>query len=213
VKVLIKQGRIRVEGLNSVQDSTHIKQGLDEVYLDDEQLKYHEFRYYAFHKPSGVISAIEDEREASIRHLIPEWVIQKNLHIIGRLDKDTEGLLLLTNDGDFTHNVLSPKHHVEKEYLVELSEEITPRAISKLESGVVIPVLNDKYRTKPAIIKVISPKLIQMILTEGKFHQVKLMLEAVDNEVVYLKRIRFGKFWLNDLPKGDFLEIKKSDIL
>src|SRR3712207_3054863 len=124
--------------------------------------------------------------------LLPEWVVRKDLAPVGRLDKDTEGLLLFTNDGKLNHRLLSPKNHVEKKYYVELKKEIGEEEQKYLSEGVDI----GGYKTLPAKVELCSLKSIFLTIQEGKFHQVKKMLEAVDNQVLYLKRVSFGKLEL-----------------
>jgi 16S rRNA pseudouridine516 synthase len=142
--------------------------------------------------------------------LLPEWVIKKELFPVGRLDKDTEGLLLFTNDGEFSHKVLSPKSHVEKEYFVILEKDISDDEIRRVESGVII---DDGYNTKESKIRRQSGNEIFLTIVEGKFHQVKQMMEAVGNRVTYLKRIRFADLLLVDLEPGVVVEINKEDIV
>ena len=161
------------------------------------------------HKPSGYITAIDDYREKTVMEVLPEWVIRKDLFPVGRLDKDTEGLLLFTNNGRLSHELLSPKKHVDKIYEVHLRESISDENIKKLESGVIIL---DNYFTKEAKVNKVEDKIIELTITEGKYHQVKEMLKAVGNEVFYLKRLSFGKLELGNLKKGEVIEISLEDI-
>ncbi len=141
--------------------------------------------------------------------LLPEWVIKKDLVPVGRLDKDTEGLLLFTNDGKLNHRLLSPKSHIDKAYYVELEKDISDDDIVKLEQGVDI----GNYITQPAKVEKISNNKIYLTIKEGKFHQVKKMLEAINNRVCYLKRVSFGKLKLNDLALGEVKEVNLKDII
>ena len=141
--------------------------------------------------------------------LLPEWVIKKDLAPVGRLDKDTEGLLLFTNDGKLAHSLLSPKKHVDKTYYAQLEKSITEEDIKKLEEGVDI----GGYITQPAKGKIVGEREIELTIREGKFHQVKKMLEAVNNKVVYLKRLTFGKLELKDMELGEVREINLEDII
>ena len=160
-------------------------------------------------KKAGYITATEDFKEDTVMELLPEWVIRKDLAPVGRLDKDTEGLLLFTNDGKLNHRLLSPKSHIDKVYYVELEKDISDDDIVKLEQGVDI----GNYITQPAKVEKISNNKIYLTIKEGKFHQVKKMLEAINNKVCYLKRVSFGKLKLNDLALGEVKEVNLKDII
>ena len=160
-------------------------------------------------KKSGYITATEDFKENTVMDLLPEWVIKKDLAPVGRLDKDTEGLLLFTNDGKLNHKLLSPKNHVDKVYYVEIKNNISDEDIFKLEQGVDI----GNYITQPAKVEKISDNEIYLTIKEGKFHQIKKMLEATNNKVCYLKRVSFGRLKLNDLALGEVREVNLEDII
>jgi 16S rRNA pseudouridine516 synthase len=181
----------------------------DEICLDGRRIVYEAFVYYMLHKPAGVISASRDARERTVLDLIDEEK-RKDLFPVGRLDRDTEGLLLITNDGELAHNLLSPKKHVDKTYLVTIKESLTKESISLLESGVDI---GDEKPTMPAVVNILNDKQIYLTIHEGRFHQVKRMLKAVDNEVVALKRIKFGNLILDDsiLP-GEYRELTPQEV-
>ena len=189
------------------------KENVDEekdiVKYKDEIIKYKKFRYYILNKKSGYITAVDDPRDKTVMDLLPEWVIKKDLAPVGRLDKDTEGLLLLTNDGQLNHRLLSPKSHVDKTYYAELEKNISEYDLEKLRKGVDI----GGYMTMPALAEKIEDKKIHLTIKEGKFHQVKKMLEAVGNKVVYLKRISFGNLKLNDMELGEVREVNLEDII
>ena len=189
------------------------KENIDEekdiVKYRDEIIKYKKFRYYILNKKSGYITAVDDPRDKTVMDLLPEWVIKKDLAPVGRLDKDTEGLLLLTNDGQLNHRLLSPKSHVDKTYYAELEKNISEDELEKLRKGVDI----GGYMTMPALAEKIEDKKIHLTIKEGKFHQVKKMLEAVGNKVVYLKRISFGNLKLNDMELGEVREVNLEDII
>ena len=188
---------------------SNIKENEDRVEYNNRVLEYSKFRYYIMNKKAGYITAVEDPREKTVMELLPDWVIKKELAPVGRLDKDTEGLLLLTNDGQLNHKLLAPKSHVEKTYYAELEKDISSEDIEKLENGVDI----GGYITMPAKAEIVGEKKIHLTIKEGKFHQVKKMLEAVDNKVIYLKRISFGKLLLNDMELGEVREVKVEDII
>ncbi len=209
IKQILLKKLIRVNGKITISSKEHVDELKDEVYFMEKKMEYKEFRYYIMNKPSGYITATEDKKEKTVMEILPEWVIKKDLSPVGRLDKDTEGLLLFTNDGKLSHELLSPKKHVEKIYEVHLENEISNESIEKLENGVVIL---DGYLTKPSKVEKISDLVINLTISEGKFHQVKEMLKAVDNKVIYLKRIKFGNLELNDLKIGEVIEIDKENI-
>lgn len=209
VKKLISENLIKVNGSYNISAKDNINEYSDIVEFNGERLEYKEFRYYIMNKKAGYITATEDTREATVMDLLPEWVIKKDLAPVGRLDKDTEGLLLFTNDGKLNHRLLSPKNHVEKTYYVEIENSLSQEDILKLEEGVDI----GNYITLPAKIEKISDTKIYLTIKEGKFHQVKRMLEAVDNKVCYLQRISFAKLKLNGLALGEVKEIDLEDII
>ena len=209
VKKLISENLIKVNGSYNISAKDNINEYSDIVEFNGERLEYKEFRYYIMNKKAGYITATEDTREATVMDLLPEWVIKKDLAPVGRLDKDTEGLLLFTNDGKLNHRLLSPKNHVEKTYYVEIENSLSQEDILKLEEGVDI----GNYITLPAKIEKISDTKIYLTIKEGKFHQVKRMLEAVDNKVYYLQRISFAKLKLNGLALGEVKEIDLEDII
>ena len=209
VKKLIGDRKISVNGNIVISPKENIDENRDEIIYNGEKLEYKEFRYYILNKKAGYITAVEDPRDRTVMELLPDWVIKKDLAPVGRLDKDTEGLLLLTNDGQLNHKLLSPKSHVEKTYYAELESEIGEEDILKLQEGVDI----GGYITMPAKAEKIDSKKIFLTIKEGKFHQVKKMLEAVNNKVIYLKRVKFGKLELKSLELGEVKEIKIDDIV
>lgn len=209
VKKVLASGMIRVNGVIAKTPKEHVDENKDKITFNNKELEYKEFRYYVMHKPSGYITATEDIREKTVMEILPDWVIKKDLFPVGRLDKDTEGLLLFTNNGQLSHDLLSPKKHVDKTYEVHLRDCILNEHIEKLEEGVIIL---DNYFTKESKVNKINEKIIHLTITEGKYHQVKEMLKAVGNEVVYLKRISFGNLQLGDLQKGEVIEITIEEI-
>lgn len=209
VKKLLDNGKIRVNDAIIKNPQTNIKENVDKIEFEGKILEYKEFRYYIMNKKSGYITATEDPREKTVMELLPDWVIKKDLAPVGRLDKDTEGLLLFTNDGKLAHSLLSPKKHVDKTYYAQLEKKIGEEEIKRLEEGVDI----GGYLTQPAKVKKIGDKEIELTIREGKFHQVKKMLEAVNNKVIYLKRLTFGKLELNNMELGEVREINLEDII
>ena len=161
------------------------------------------------HKPAGVSTATEDKKESTVMDILREEKV-KNLFPVGRLDKDTEGLLLITDDGELAHNLLSPKKHVDKEYLVKVRDSISEEDCKKLAEGVDI---GDEKPTAPAKVERVAEKEILLTIREGRFHQVKRMLQAVGNEVLYLKRLSMGSLRLpKDLEKGAYRPLSEEEI-
>lgn len=209
VKKIIDGKLVSVNDKIISSSKENVDEEKDVVKYRDEIIKYKKFRYYILNKKSGYITAVDDPRDKTVMDLLPEWVIKKDLAPVGRLDKDTEGLLLLTNDGQLNHRLLSPKSHVDKTYYAELENNISEDDLEKLRKGVDI----GGYVTMPALAEKIGDKKIHLTIKEGKFHQVKKMLEAVGNKVVYLKRISFGNLKLNDMELGEVREVNIEDII
>lgn len=183
----------------------------DIVQVEDIAIEHKEFVYYLLNKPQDYVCANSDALHDTVFDLIDDIDFQTDLFSIGRLDIDTTGILILTNDGKLSHNLLAPTKHVPKTYLVDLAQPITDRALLRLRRGVLI--LED-YLTKPATVEVINEKQITLEIIEGKYHQVKEMLKAVDNEVVKLQRIKFNNLDLPaDLEVGQYIEITKDQLL
>ena len=209
VKKIIDNKLVSVNDKIISSSKENVDEEKDIVKYRDEIIKYKKFRYYILNKKRGYITAVDDPKDKTVMDLLPEWVIKKDLAPVGRLDKDTEGLLLLTNDGQLNHRLLSPKSHVDKTYYAELEKDVSEDDLEKLRNGVDI----GGYITMPALVEKIDDKKIHLTIKEGKFHQVKKMLEAVDNKVIYLKRISFGKLLLNDMELGEVREVKVEDII
>lgn len=214
VKEFIKNGMVTINGETALKPEQHVDETADEISFGGKVLNYSEFRYYMLYKPQDVVSATTDGRSVTVVDLLkPENV--KGLAPVGRLDKDTEGLLLMTNDGMLTHNLLSPKKHVDKDYEVHLAHEITDAELKKLENGVDI---GDETRTLPAVTYRDEPDaegrcVIHLVLHEGRFHQVKRMLEAVGNEVLFLKRISMGSLRLDEtLEPGEYRPLTVQEL-
>lgn len=214
VKEFIKNGMVTINGETALKPEQHVDETADEISFGGKVLNYSEFRYYMLYKPQDVVSATTDGRSVTVVDLLkPENV--KGLAPVGRLDKDTEGLLLMTNDGMLTHNLLSPKKHVDKDYEVHLAHEITDAELKKLENGVDI---GDETRTLPAVTYSDEPDaegrcVIHLVLHEGRFHQVKRMLEAVGNEVLFLKRISMGSLKLDEtLEPGEYRPLTVQEL-
>lgn len=209
VKELIKQGLVFVNEERIKKSDKNIDEINDVIKIEDKCIEYRKYVYIMLNKPQNVISATEDNKHKTVIDLIKGYDTY-NIFPVGRLDIDTEGLLLLTNDGKLSHNLLSPKKHVEKEYFVKLKENINDIDINKVENNI---ELEDGYICKKAKIKRISENELNITITEGKFHQVKRMFKAVDNEVVFLKRIRMANILLDkNLKLGEYRELTEDEL-
>lgn len=208
-KNAVKKGQIAVNGQVQKAADFKVKETTDTVTFQGKPLSYAAFHYYMLHKPAGVITATEDKKESTVMDILREEKV-KNLFPVGRLDKDTEGLLLITDDGELAHNLLSPKKHVDKEYLVKVRDSISEEDCRKLSEGVDI---GDEKPTAPAKVERVAEKEILLTIREGRFHQVKRMLQAVGNEVLYLKRLSMGRLRLpEDLEKGAYRTLSEEEI-
>ncbi len=208
-KNAVKKGQIAVNGQVQKAADFKVKENEDTVTFQGKPLSYAAFHYYMLHKPAGVITATEDKKESTVMDILKEEKV-KNLFPVGRLDKDTEGLLLITDDGELAHNLLSPKKHVDKEYLVKVRDSISEEDCKKLSEGVDI---GDEKPTAPAKVERVAENEILLTIREGRFHQVKRMLQAVGNEVVYLKRLSMGSLRLpKDLEKGAYRPLSEEEI-
>ncbi|TDM04578.1 pseudouridine synthase [Macrococcus carouselicus] len=209
VKQLIKKGNITVNDVIIKKPEHQIAEESDVIASDGDVIRYEKALYIILNKPAGVISATEDNMHTTVVDLMPEYS-HFDLHPVGRLDKDTEGLLILTTDGQFSHNVLSPKKHVNKTYFARLDGEVTPAAIQQFKEGI---TLDDDYKCKPADLRILGSGEIEVTIQEGKFHQVKRMFQAVGRTVVYLKRIRMGSLELpDDLETGQYRKMSEKEI-
>ncbi|MGL6065649.1 MAG: pseudouridine synthase [Cetobacterium sp.] len=209
IKKAVAEGRVTVNGITEVNDATEVEWGIDTITFDGVVPERKELKYYIMYKVSGYITAMADENKKTVAELLPDYINKNSVAPVGRLDKDTEGLLLFTSDGDLSHAMAHPDKNMEKTYYVELDKEITENDILALESGV---KLDTDYKSLPSKVVYLSPKSIYLTITEGKYHQVKKMLKAVKNKVVYLKRITFGNLTLEGMNPGDVKEIFREDI-
>ena len=186
-----------------------VREAADLVCYKGQPCVYEEYVYYLLHKPAGVVSATQDKRDRTVLDLLAGEG-RSDLFPVGRLDKDTEGLLLITNDGPLAHALLSPGRHVDKEYECHLAHTFDAHQRELLEQGVDI---GEKKKCRPAVVRILAEKKITLTITEGRFHQVKRMLHAVGNEVVYLKRIRMDRLQLEDsLEKGAYRRLTDEEV-
>lgn len=216
VKKLLKTKIVEVNDAIVTDPKTHVDPDTDKVTVGGEPIDYQEFVYFMMHKPQGVISATEDEMHDTVLDLLEPNDSMQEPHPVGRLDIDTEGLLILTNDGRLTHRLLSPKRHVDKVYYVEVEGLLTEGDIDAFKQGV---VLDDDYETMPAELTILETdqdshrSKAELTIREGKFHQVKRMMEAVGKRVVYLKRVSMGPIELDSsLELGSYRELTNDEI-
>ena len=209
VKLLIRKKHICVNGEICTKDDTHIDENHDQITFDGEDISYESVVYLMLYKPAGVISATIDDMHATVFDCI-DALLPTDCFPVGRLDIDTEGLLLITNDGKLAHDLLSPKKHVMKTYYVEAQEPLTQEDLNLLESGTI--VLDDEV-LQPAKAERIDDTHIHLSIQEGKYHQVKRMFHAVHNEVVYLKRITMGPLSLDEqLALGEWRYLSDEEV-
>ena len=210
IKDYIRLGHVCINGTVVKKADSKLDEINDKVTFRGEPCSFRKYAYYMLNKPKGVVSATTDNTADTVLSLLI-GVKDKDLFPVGRLDKDTTGLLLITNDGALAHNLLSPKKHVEKTYLTGIRTPLTEAEIEQLESGVDI---GEEEITLPARVRVVDQHSILLTIHEGRFHQVKRMLKAVGNEVVSLKRVSFGTLSLDDtLKPGAYRELTSEEIL
>lgn len=207
VKQLLKKGSVKVNQNIVKLPKLHVNPNSDEIMVNDEVVSYIDKVYIMLNKPKGYISATEDEVHPTIIDLIPEYA-HLNIFPVGRLDKDTEGLLLVTNDGQFNHEVMNPNKHVSKTYEVYSKHPITQFDIDKFKSGI---ELSDG-KLKPAILKKVDDYVSHVTIYEGKYHQVKRMFHSIENEVLELKRIKIAQLELDhNLYLGSYRLLTQID--
>lgn len=212
VRELVKKKKVIVNDIVIKSADEKVNPDTDNIVVDGKPLKYSEFVYYMLNKPAGVVSATNDNTCKTVLELIKEPT-KKDLFPVGRLDKDTEGLLLITNDGELSHSLLSPKKHVDKTYYVETDGIITSEMAEQLKKGVDI---GDEKPTLPAKVQLIEKNntAAYLTITEGRFHQVKRMFKAVGRQVTYLKRTSMGGLTLDEkLEKGSYRELTENELL
>ena len=194
VREMVRQGRVLVDGKPAPAADMKVDPQTAVILLDGEPLGYEKFTYVMLHKPADVLTATEDRRQETVLDLLPPELRRRALSPVGRLDKDTEGLLLLTNDGQLAHRLLSPKSHVDKVYYARVDGALEPGDIAAFAAGM---TLGDGLECLPAGLEILSPTEALVTLREGKFHQVKRMLAARGKPVLYLKRLSMGRLRLD----------------
>ena len=209
VKKYIKANQITVNGEVVVKPEQKIDENVDEVCFKSQLICYEKYVYYLLHKPAGCVTAKQDNVHKTVMEYFPEDIRAKDIAPVGRLDLDTEGLLLFTNDGPLTHHLLSPTHHIPKTYYAILDKEVPANAVEQFKEGVDI---GDDKPTLPAELVVLSEKEAELTIHEGRFHQVKRMFEAVGCTVTYLKRLSMGALTLGDLQKGEYRKLTEEEV-
>lgn len=202
VKRFIKDKRVKVNGEVVRSDSFNVDENKDSVFFDDLEVKYKEFYYILLNKPQGYVSAVIDNVYPPVLDLLPEYQFA-NLFPVGRLDVDTTGALLLTNNGDLAHKLLSPKYHVDKTYAVEVDKKLDPKLIEEFKKGIEL----DGELTLPADLVIIDDKTGELTIHQGKFHQVKRMFKKFGYEVTKLSRKSFAFLTVDDLELGEYREL------
>ena len=215
VKNFLKSGRVTVNGKKEKSAKSHINEETDEICFDGQKLEYEEFVYYMMNKPQGVISATEDPKHKTVLNLLDDYARAKEVFPVGRLDIDTHGLLLLTNDGQLAHALLSPKRHVDKIYLAQVDGIMTDEDIETFAKG--IPLKD--FTCQPAKLELVSmdaeknQSLVRVTIAEGKFHQVKRMVAYCGKEVVDLQRLNMGILTLDEnLKPGEWRRLSKEEL-
>ena len=212
VKMLLKTKQITVNGAVAVKPELKVEPETDEICYKNNIIAYCAYEYYLFYKPAGCVTATEDNVHKTVMDYLTDTV-RSDLFPVGRLDIDTEGLLLITNDGALSHELLSPAKHVEKTYYAEIDGKVTEEDVNQFRNGVDI---GEKTLTKPGLLTALKSEPIseiELTITEGKFHQVKRMFEAVGKKVIYLKRISMGPLRLtDDLKPGEYRKLTEEEI-
>lgn len=213
VKDMIKAGFVTVNGILAKSTGIKVEPGVDKVILKGQEVKYREFIYLMLNKPQGMISSTDDPRESVVIELLDDYWKGFRPFPVGRLDKDTEGLLLITNDGQLAHMLLSPRKGVDKTYYAEIDGVVLPEHVESFRKGV---LLEDGYLTLPAELEINRSDIfseVKVTIQEGKYHQVKRMFAAHGLRVVYLKRVRMGTLMLDDeLEPGEYRELTEEEI-
>lgn len=214
VKKLIKSGLIEVDGEKIKSSNIQVDVNKNKIIVNGELLVYKKYIYLMMNKPAGVVSATFDNFDETVVDLLEEYHASFNPFPVGRLDKDTVGLLILTNDGELNHRMISPKWHVDKVYYAEIDKPVDEEDIKAFEDGIEI---DDGYKCMPAKLNILNADLngsrVMVTIQEGKFHQVKRMFIARNKEVVYLKRISFGPIKLDEtVNEGDYRELTEEEV-
>lgn len=209
VKHILKDKRVSVNDSVVTQGKFQIDAVKDIVELDNKIIRYKPYRYFLLNKPAGYVSANTDDRYPTVLSFFDDLHI-KGLTHVGRLDKDTTGVLLITNDGKLAHFLISPKSNVKKIYLLTVDKDLDPNIVKKFKDGI---VLENKEKCRPVTLTIINKREARLELTEGKYHQVKRMMRAVNYEVIKLHREMFANITLGKLKPGEYIELNDDEIM
>ena len=213
VKELLKKGQVMVNGEVVKKPELKINETTDQILCQGKKASYQKNIYLMLHKPAGVVSATEDSREKTVLDLVRPEDRKNGLFPVGRLDKDTEGLLLLTDDGELAHRLLSPKKHVDKTYYAKIDGQVTEEHVKQFREGLDI---GDEKKTLPAVLTILLSgpvSEIEVTIHEGRFHQIKRMFEAVGCKVTYLKRLSMGSLVLDEtLPPEEYRPLTETEL-
>lgn len=214
IRKLVKQGYVKVNGEVVTDSGVHVDEIHDEIIIMNEVINYRPYIYLMMNKPQGYISATYDNYHETVLDLLDEEYLRYDLFPCGRLDIDTEGLIILTNDGKFAHQIMHPKKDIYKTYYVEVDQPLSQTDKDIFLRGLTILDGKDEpFTTKPAYLEVLSPYKATISIAEGKFHQVKRMFQALGKQVTYLKRIKIGKLKLDDaLELGEYRELTETEL-
>lgn len=210
---LIKDGLVKVDGITVRDRGFHIDPEVNSVILDGKEFAVEKFVYLMLNKPKGVVSATNDRSQKTVVDLVPDELKKRNLFPAGRLDMTTTGFVLITDDGDFAHRILSPKNHIEKTYEARLAESVTEEQLRMVADGI---VLKDGTECLPAKLKILEGgdnPLVEIKICEGKYHQIKRMFAAAGNGVIELKRTKMGNLSLDeDLAEGECRRLNEAEV-
>lgn len=210
LRSIIRSGRVSVDGAAVTAPQKRVDPGTQHICLDGEALLYRQYRYFMMDKPAGVLSVTEDRKQQTVLDLLPPALRRLGLFPVGRLDKDTSGLLLLTNDGDFAHRVISPKSGVEKRYRAEVEGIPDEEDVRAFRAGI---ILGDGTQCLPAQLEITGGSVCFVTVMEGKYHQVKRMLAARGKPVRALRRLSVGALTMPEsLAAGEFYELEEADL-
>jgi 16S rRNA pseudouridine516 synthase len=217
VRKYIKQRQVTVNGVVALKPEIKVDETSDDIRYLGKHVCYEEYLYFMLHKPAGCVTAVTDATHRTVMDFFPEE-IRKGLSPVGRLDRDTEGLLLVTNDGELAHHIISPSHHMPKTYLAELDYALPEDAVSRFAAGLDI---GDDAPTLPAELELLEPYVHEngyvrhralVTICEGRYHQVKRMFHAVGCKVLYLKRLSVGGLALGDLKAGEYRRLTDDEV-
>jgi len=206
---LIRAGRVTVDGMTVTDPATPVDPAGGGVAVDGRPVAFQRHFHVLLHKPAGVITATEDPRQPTVMEVLPPELRRRDLFPVGRLDKETEGLLLLTTDGTLAHRLLSPRWHQPKRYLAQVDAPLGPGDEAAFAAGI---ALEDGYVTLPGQLEIVGPQEGIVTIYEGKYHQVRRMFAALGKRVVYLRRLSMGPLVLGDLPRGAARPLTEAEV-